>query len=420
MFKSAGTLASPTKVNNGDYMGNIVAGGYDGTTIRATASLDFRVDGATASSQIPGMVIIRTGETTSRTDRWRVRANGDVDHLASWDDTEGISFSVNGSDNNTGGVMFFKEQGALYGGKFGYDGAGRVYIGVHNNSGTMSERISVLRSNGYVGINKTNPGMELDVDGTIRRLGSGAILSRQQTVSVAQTLFSIQDSNGATRAYMQIDANNYPNLYMRTTSGTNAIFFNTNSADDNYFNAGSTAFGKTTADHTVDVNGTVNANILSLKNEAEGVITYDTINDTLDFLAGAEIYFDPLDNHGYAGDWSAYSDATLKTNITYSTKDWLPVISAIGRKVANFEWKDSLHGEGVQLGFIAQDIEGLLPEVVSVGSKGKYGLAYGKMVTPLYSGMADLIKENDILKEKVERLENEIHNIKKQRYADNT
>lgn len=89
-------------------------------------------------------------------------------HIApSWDNAEGIVLTTNGTNDNTGGYLQFRErEDNFYGAEFGYYGSGgsnRAYIGVRDNTTTLNEVISIIRSTGFVGINSTNPGLPLEV-----------------------------------------------------------------------------------------------------------------------------------------------------------------------------------------------------------------------------------------------------------------
>jgi hypothetical protein len=73
----------------------------------------------------------------------------------------------------------------------------------------------------------------------------------------------------------------------------------------------------------------------------------------------------------------------------------------------NFEWKETVHHEdGLQMGFIAQEVEEVIPEVVSNG-----GDSYSMQYSPLTALLVEAVKEqqqiiND-LKQRVQTLENQ-------------
>ncbi|MBZ0172800.1 MAG: tail fiber domain-containing protein, partial [Phycisphaerales bacterium] len=76
------------------------------------------------------------------------------------------------------------------------------------------------------------------------------------------------------------------------------------------------------------------------------------------------------------------SDARLKTDIT-PLVDSMDKISAL--RGVRFEWREnhSAHGAGTQIGLIAQDVEKVLPELVSEGPDGYKGVRYQNLVAVL-------------------------------------
>ncbi len=65
------------------------------------------------------------------------------------------------------------------------------------------------------------------------------------------------------------------------------------------------------------------------------------------------------------GEWATISDQRLKDDISPLTNS-LEIVSKL--KGVSFKWRDSVYGEGLQRGFIAQDVELVLPEWVSTGA----------------------------------------------------
>lgn len=76
--RSRGTLASPAIVAEGDYTFSLLGAGYDGSTTRATAGIEMRVDGAPAAGVMPQRIEFATGTAASRVERMRITSGGDV------------------------------------------------------------------------------------------------------------------------------------------------------------------------------------------------------------------------------------------------------------------------------------------------------------------------------------------------------
>ncbi|MCI5058224.1 MAG: tail fiber domain-containing protein [Flavobacteriales bacterium] len=102
------------------------------------------------------------------------------------------------------------------------------------------------------------------------------------------------------------------------------------------------------------------------------------------------------------------SDKRLKTNIR-KLDYGLDQIMKI--EPVRFNWKDG-KSTNDKVGFIAQDIQKIFPELVNVGDDPKQtlGLNYAEMVVILTSGIQELKKENDLLKTRLLRLEHLIEN----------
>ena len=86
------------------------------------------------------------------------------------------------------------------------------------------------------------------------------------------------------------------------------------------------------------------------------------------------------------------SDIRLKENIE-------PITNGLDRtlrtKGVTFEWKDKNRGNRREVGFIAQDMEKAVPEVVSTGPDGTKGIDYQKLTAVLAEAIKELKAEND-------------------------
>jgi hypothetical protein len=104
-----------------------------------------------------------------------------------------------------------------------------------------------------------------------------------------------------------------------------------------------------------------------------------------------------------ANDVIAYfgSDERLKTNIT-RLENSLDKISKISGY--EFDWvpmKGIHENEGHDIGVIAQEIEKILPEIVTTRENGFKAVKYERIVVLLIEGMKELKKEIDQIKEKL-------------------
>ena len=89
------------------------------------------------------------------------------------------------------------------------------------------------------------------------------------------------------------------------------------------------------------------------------------------------------------------SDERWKKNIK-TIENALDKITAL--RGVSYQWKDEEKGNGTHLGVIAQEIEKVLPEVVSEDKDGYKSVAYQEIIGVLIEAIKDLKTENEALK----------------------
>jgi hypothetical protein len=122
--------------------------------------------------------------------------------------------------------------------------------------------------------------------------------------------------------------------------------------------------------------------------------------------------------NGTVGGWGPYvniSDVRYKTNIETISHALDKVEKLRG---VNFDWKKSEYpelafGDGRQVGFVAQEIAQVLPEVVSKDSKGIYSVAYGSVVPVLVEAIKEQNTRLDRLETENGSLQGQIDDLKK-------
>jgi len=123
-----------------------------------------------------------------------------------------------------------------------------------------------------------------------------------------------------------------------------------------------------------------------------------------------------------AMDYLTFSDKRLKQDIK-PIGDATELISKL--EGVTYSFRDDLRKEGrelpegPQIGFIAQDLQKVLPEMVSEDEEGYLSVSYRSLIPVLVEGQKELIAENDKLKaslveaqETNRKMEQEIENIK--------
>ena len=113
------------------------------------------------------------------------------------------------------------------------------------------------------------------------------------------------------------------------------------------------------------------------------------------------------------GDFSSLSDLRLKQNIQ-TLENSLAKISQL--RGVSFNWQDPAKDPDPQIGVIAQEVEQVLPELVSTDEAGYKSVAYGKFVSVLLEAVKELQKEKDAeiqaLTERLAALEAKLLSIK--------
>jgi hypothetical protein len=96
---------------------------------------------------------------------------------------------------------------------------------------------------------------------------------------------------------------------------------------------------------------------------------------------------------GFAADklWCT-TGIVQKSDIT-SKKDIIPLKNSLEKvkllRGVSFRWRDSENAQDLHIGLIAQEVEQVFPEVVSVGPDGKKGINYAALVAPLINAIQE-------------------------------
>ena len=99
---------------------------------------------------------------------------------------------------------------------------------------------------------------------------------------------------------------------------------------------------------------------------------------------------------------SQRSDKRLKKNIQPMEDVLEKVLRLEG---VHYNWKDKSLDTDRQIGFIAQDVEKIFPELVHTDSEGYKSMNYGQLTSALVESVKELDKENRVLEDRIAKLE---------------
>ena len=80
--------------------------------------------------------------------------------------------------------------------------------------------------------------------------------------------------------------------------------------------------------------------------------------------------------------------------------------------------KDENKDQSRQIGFIAQDVEKIFPELVKTDDKGYKSMNYSKVVTVLVESVKELDDENQELEDRIVKLENMVETLLNEESSD--
>jgi len=210
----------------------------------------------------------------------------------------------------------------------------------------------VIKNNGYVGIGTTTPGAKLDIKG-----------STETWEGMSKIFLTDSNSNANSRNWMMGNGGaDYGSLVFRVSTAKDG--------------------------------DPATAGIFGLVIDKNGYVGIGTASPNYNLTVAGTAWVT-------SGSWSG-SDARWKKNVsTLSTSSSLDKIMAL--TPVTYEWKtdefpDMKFTTGTQLGFIAQDVENIIPEVVTTDNNGYKGISYEKIVPVLTSAIQEQQKEIESLK----------------------
>ena len=296
------------------------------------------------------------------------------------------------------------------------------------NGTTWSNPMQIDASTGNVGIGTASPGVKLDVGGMTRITGSGDpdYPSSGEGFEIGWdsdgTTVMNADSSDAVAIFQSYDrdASAWRNLLF----GGKNIEFDTNGTTAMVINSdGNVGIGTSSPSAALEIAGNAtsdfrNAAIVIDDTSASGRTFSISSRPVHDFViadeTASQIRF-VIDTNGYvglsgaytpsyrfqvgdgssygyvdgSGNWQSSSDIRFKENVI-EIEDALDLVNNITGIRYNV-----VNDTQAQIGFSAQDLQAVLPEVVSVDKDGYYGVAYAKLTPVLIEAIKELNNKTD-------------------------
>ncbi|MBI2355374.1 MAG: tail fiber domain-containing protein [Deltaproteobacteria bacterium] len=145
-------------------------------------------------------------------------------------------------------------------------------------------------------------------------------------------------------------------------------------------------------------NGNGGIRIVAKANSNHWTMNIDPSNDfVLNYLGVWRAWLSPT-----AGAWVTSSDRRLKKDISLLPYGLAEILRL---NPVTYHMNEQAETDRKNIGFIAQEIEAVIPEMVSTGPNGMKGVAYSDLVPVLTRAIQDLKAENDALKARLDALE---------------
>jgi hypothetical protein len=276
-----------------------------------------------------------------------------------------------------------------------------------------------------VGIGTSSPSSKLDVNGAVNatspyHIAGNSVLSTEGTGNILVGIGAGANNTGADGTFLGAYAGNNNQGEDNTFLGSWAGYANTTGENNTFVGLGAGRYNTTGSNSTfigymAGFNETGSSKLyIDNSSTSSPLIWGDFENNRLVVNGNAtnNTFNRTFFSNGSAGGttaWQNDSDEDLKKNIN-TIPDALQKVQQL--RGVNFEWKDAeRHEPGRQMGFIAQEAVGIIPEVV-LGQEGHYAMQYGPITALLVEAVKELSEENRELWQENKEMRGEIETIK--------
>ena len=382
-------------------IGNNGAAGSVGNLIQI--GLHYNPSGATPASVIGAIFTSTAGYTksdiffatrdvttdTAPIERMRISSGGLATFKSSYiaANQYGGELTVGGSSTAFGIAMKYNQGGATSGTIYcspGYNNAATtLMLGTGSNTNQL-----VLKGDGNVGIGSTTANTRLDVVSNTNAQYVARFINTSTQSSTTAPSINFAYSNGSTSYGIVLNKGSISSGYMiGGFNPSNTLSFQV------LGNGDVQRCGMTQGtNHFISLSGDLPGHTANQYNCLK-----TNLND-LHFAAGG-VYTGYI---SYNSGFTDVSDASLKENVE-DIPDALSKVKKLRGRY--FTWINELQGDKKQVGFIAQEVEEQVPEVVTEGASGTKGVSYGKLTAVLVNAIKEQQTIIEDLKSRIETLE---------------
>ena len=218
----------------------------------------------------------------------------------------------------------------------------------------------------------------------------------------------------------------YDNVFIGISTGSSNstghgnVFVGHDAGDANWTGSNNTLIGEGANVSAMDLNNAGAIGYNAIVSQSNSFVIGGTGANAVKVGIGIAAPASTLHVNGTVGGIGPYlnlSDSRLKTNIAPITHA-LPGI--IQLQPVSYDWKKEAYPQfnfdnKRQIGFLAQELQKIFPEAVTLGADGFYTIAYSELIPVVVQGIKEQQQQIESLKTAIEVLLKEIEAIKKQK-----